>query len=229
VVVATGSHYLTDAVSPYDRRPLPVEGFRGSVLTPEEVMSGEATLGHRVLLWDTDGYFVGPGIAEHLAALGHEVTAVTPASAFGPYLHYTMEDARTTLDLRSLGVRIFPGSGLGQITADSATIETLAGPVGARADSIVVVGQRAADSELYRELEGRRSEWDEAGLASVFRVGDCVRPSFIADAIFSGHRLAREIDSLDPDDPEPYIRERRLLEATEADFTFAGPAAIRAI
>ena len=225
VVVATGSHYVPDAISPYDRHPLPLAGsFRGSVFTPEVVMLGEATLGHRVLIWDTDGYFVGPGIAEHLAALGHEVTAVTPASAFGPYLHFTMEDARTTLDLRSLGVRIFARSGLGQITAGSVTIETLAGPVEVGVDSVVVVGQRVADSDLYRELQDRRCEWNDAGLASVFRIGDSMRPSFVADAIFSGHRLAREIDSPDPKDPKPYIRERRLLEATEADFTFTGPA-----
>ncbi|WPB89274.1 oxidoreductase [Streptomyces malaysiensis] len=230
VVIATGSHYAADAVSPYDRRPLSLgDSFRGTVLTPEEVMSGEATIGSRVLIWDTDGYFVGPGIAEHLAARGHEVTAVTPASAFGPYLHQTMEDTRVTEDLRALDVRIFPSSVLGRATADAVTVETLAGPVEVGADALVVVGQRVADSDLYRELHDRSEEWAEAGLTRVYRVGDSLRPSFIADAVFSGHRLAREIDSPDPDEPRPYIRERRLVNATETDFTPTGPAQSRAV
>ncbi|MEU0190949.1 hypothetical protein ABZ250_13920 [Streptomyces afghaniensis] len=230
VVVATGSHYAADAVSPYDRRPLLLgDSFRGNVLTPEEVMSGEATIGNRVLIWDTDGYFVGPGIAEHLAAHGHEVTAVTPASAFGPYLHHTMEDARMTEDLRALGVRVFPSSGLGRADADAVAVETLAGAVEVGVDTVVVVGQRVADSDLYRELQDRRSEWSGAGLTSVYRIGDALRPSFIADAVFSGHRLAREIDSPNPDEPQPYIRERRLLNATETDFTRTGPAQSRTV
>ncbi|WP_405956838.1 FAD-dependent oxidoreductase [Streptomyces phaeochromogenes] len=230
VVVATGSHYAADAVSPYNRRPLPLNGsFRGNVLTPEEVMSGEATIGHRVLIWDTDGYFVGPGIAEHLAAHGHEVTAVTPATAFGPYLHHTMEDARMTEDLRALGVRVFPSSGLSRIDADTIAIETLAGPVEVGIDTVVVVGQRVAESDLYRELQERDAEWPAAGLRNVYRIGDSLRPSFIADAVFSGHRLAREIDSPNPDEPQPYIRERRLLNATETDFTFTGPAQSRTL
>ncbi|MEU9456101.1 FAD-dependent oxidoreductase [Streptomyces sp. NPDC048277] len=230
VVIATGSHFDADAVSPYDRRPLPLaETFRGNVLTPEEVMSGEATVGERVLVWDTDGYFVGPGVTEHLAGLGHKVTAVTPASAFGAYLHQTMEDARMTEDLRALGVRVYPSSALTPAGADTLTIETLAGPVDAGVDTVVVVGQRVADSALHRELHDRSAEWGEAGLRSVYRVGDALRPSFIADAVFSGHRLAREIDSPDPDQPLPYIRERRLLNATESDFTLTGPAQSRAV
>ncbi|MFF3380609.1 FAD-dependent oxidoreductase [Streptomyces sp. NPDC002680] len=230
VVIATGAHYAADAVSPYDRRPLSLgDTYRGNVLTPEEVMSGEATIGDRVLVWDTDGYFVGPGIAEHLAALGHDVTAVTPASAFGPYLHQTMEDARMTEDLRALGVRIFPSSGLGHADADTVPVKTLAGSVDVGVDTLVVVGQRVADSGLYQDLQDRRSEWSQAGLTSVYSIGDSLRPSFIADAVFSGHRLAREIDSPNPAEPRPYIRERRLLNATETDFTLAGRAQSRTV
>jgi dimethylamine/trimethylamine dehydrogenase len=94
---------------------------------------------------------------------------------------------------------------------------------------MVVVGQRAADSALYRELLDRKAEWAEAGLDHVYRIGDSVRPSFIADAIFSGHRLAREIDSDNPDDPLPYIRERRLVDADDSDFTFSGAAISRTV
>jgi len=228
IILATGSHYAADAVSPYNRRPLALETFAGTVCCPEDVMAGEPTLGDRVLVWDADGYFVGPGVAEHLAKLGLDVVAVTPASTFGAYLGYTMEQAQMTADLRGLGVRIFPSSSLGEIRAKSVRIDTLSGAVELDVDSLVVVGQRVADSTLHRELHERRVEWSEAGVSDVYNIGDSVRPSFIADAVFSGHRLAREIDCANPHDPQPYIRERRLLDASELDFTFDGPAMGRA-
>ena len=41
-------------------------------------------------------------------------------------------------------------------------------------------------------------------------IGDAAAPRMIADSIFDGHRLAREIDSPNPAMPLPFIRERRL-------------------
>ena len=63
-----------------------------------------------------------------------------------------------------------------------------------------------------------------AGIHGLYQIGDCLLPGMIADAIFSGHRLAREIDSPDPATPLPYVRERRLLGASEADFELGGDA-----
>ncbi len=48
-------------------------------------------------------------------------------------------------------------------------------------------------------------------MEAVHAIGDCVAPRLIADAIFDGHRLAREIDSPDPSRPLPYLRERPLV------------------
>jgi dimethylamine/trimethylamine dehydrogenase len=210
---------------------LGLASFSGTVYTPEQVMAANdgPAIGKRVLVWDTDGYFVGPGIAEHLASLGHEVIAATPAANLGQYLGYTMESSQTIRDLRELGVTIHTHSGISGADGDQVTLSTLNQIIDVGIDSIVVVGQRVAHADLYLELLDRREEWDESGLSHVYRVGDSVRPSFIADAIFSGHRLAREIDSSDPDQPLPYIRERRLLDASEVDFTFTGPALSREV
>jgi dimethylamine/trimethylamine dehydrogenase len=51
----------------------------------------------------------------------------------------------------------------------------------------------------------------ETGVHGVYRIGDCLAPRLIADCIFYGHRLAREIDTEDPARPLPYVRERRVL------------------
>ncbi len=49
-------------------------------------------------------------------------------------------------------------------------------------------------------LDGRRE--------AVFRIGDCVAPRLLAEVVFDGHRLAREIDAEDPEVALPYLRER---------------------
>ena len=46
---------------------------------------------------------------------------------------------------------------------------------------------------------------------ALYRIGDCVAPRLIADVIFDGHRLAREIDSENPAVPLPYKRERSIM------------------
>jgi len=39
-----------------------------------------------------------------------------------------------------------------------------------------------------------------------------VAPRLIAEAVFEGHRLAREIDAEEPSVPLPFTRERLVLE-----------------
>ena len=57
----------------------------------------------------------------------------------------------------------------------------------------------------------RRPGASEGDVEAVYRVGDCVAPRILADAIFDGHRLAREIDKQDPAVALPWLRERPLI------------------
>jgi dimethylamine/trimethylamine dehydrogenase len=77
------------------------------------------------------------------------------------------------------------------------------------ADAVVLVTQRLSQEALYLELAADPG----AGVQRVLRIGDCVAPRLIADAIFDGHRLGREIDSPDPAQPLPHLRERPGLQA----------------
>ena len=79
------------------------------------------------------------------------------------------------------------------------------------ADAVVLVTQRISDDALHRELVADRAALQAEGIEAVFAAGDCVAPRLIADAIFDGHRLGREIDSADPSLPLPYLRERPLV------------------
>jgi dimethylamine/trimethylamine dehydrogenase len=225
VVVATGSSYGRSVLSPHDRRSLDfLSAYGDRLLTPEDVLRDDRPLGFGVLIVDLDGYFVGPGIAEVLAGRGHDVTIATPASILGHYLTLTAEHARQMADLSHLGVQVRLSTTATAATQSSVTLTTAGATCEEPFDSVVLVGQRQAHHGLYRELRGRRAEWAGNELQAVYQVGDCVRPGFIAEAIFSAHRLGREIDSPDPHEPLPYIRERRLVPASEADYTLLGPA-----
>ena len=62
----------------------------------------------------------------------------------------------------------------------------------------MLVTQQVSDDALYRELVGRSGGARGVGIEAVYRIGDCVAPRMISEAIFDGHRLAREIDGPDP-------------------------------
>ena len=50
------------------------------------------------------------------------------------------------------------------------------------------------------------------GITGFYRIGGWFAPRLVADCIFDGHRLAREIDSENPDVPLPFKRERHVIE-----------------
>lgn len=77
-------------------------------------------------------------------------------------------------------------------------------------DSIIVVSGRVPNDELYRELKARRSEWKENEILGIYQAGDCYAPGLIAQAVFEGHRIAREFESPNPQRPLPWIRERQV-------------------
>jgi dimethylamine/trimethylamine dehydrogenase len=82
------------------------------------------------------------------------------------------------------------------------------------ADAVVLVTQRRSNEALYRELKDRVGidALRQEGITGFHRIGDCVAPRLVADCVFDGHRLAREIDSDNPDVPLPFKRERNVVE-----------------
>ena len=74
-------------------------------------------------------------------------------------------------------------------------------------DSLVLVTGRHSNDSLYRELKADKAKWSENGVKDVYLIGDAEAPRLIADATFSGHRLAREIEEPNAQFPKPYRRE----------------------
>ena len=88
-------------------------------------------------------------------------------------------------------------------------------PLAFEVDAVVLCTQRLSNEELYLDLRADEESLRAEGIEALYRIGDCVAPQLIADCIFDGHRLAREIDSPNPARPLPFIRERQL-QATAA-------------
>jgi dimethylamine/trimethylamine dehydrogenase len=58
-------------------------------------------------------------------------------------------------------------------------------------DSLVLVTGRLPNDLLYHALMQVPELLREAGVRSVARIGDCLAPSSIADAVYQGHKFAR--------------------------------------
>jgi len=224
VVVATGARWAADGLSGVTHAP--IEGADAAlphVLTPEQVMlAGKEAPGERALVYDCEGYFMGVGLAERLAREGKRVTYLTPLGHPGAYLHLTGEAVRLHQLLHDLGIEIVANRLLdriepGHVRTESAWVEGDAHELAA--DAVVLVTQRLSNDSLYRERRADPAALEVEGIEAVYRAGDCAAPRLIADCVFDGHRLAREIDSPDPQVALPFIRERRLVgDVTDADF-----------
>jgi dimethylamine/trimethylamine dehydrogenase len=193
---------------------------RTPVLVPEQVVAGERPAGNSVLIYDTDGYFIAASLAELLALDGLAVTYATPHDALAPYLRMTLEEPRMHRRLTELGVEILPQTTLAEVLDGEVELRhAWSGASTFRGvDAVVPVTQRRSRAELFDGLAEDPERLTSAGIRGLFLIGDACSPGMIAQSVFDGHRLAREIDSDDPSAPLPYIRERRLLDATEADF-----------
>jgi dimethylamine/trimethylamine dehydrogenase len=229
VVIATGSSWATDGLSGFN--PDGIEGVDAAAqdwaLTPEQIMvDGLQPTGKSVVVYDCDGYFMGHELAERLAGEGRSVTYVTPFPTVAPYTEYTLEQHRVVAGLRDLGVRfrtqtvLIAADGSQATLTDNLTALEQVVPC----DTLVLVTQRKSHDSLFRALRNRPERLADEAITGLYHIGDCVQPSFIAQAIFSGHRLGREIDSPDPSVALPFIRERRIVGAGDDDFELASEA-----
>jgi dimethylamine/trimethylamine dehydrogenase len=211
VVVATGSHWSPVGLNRETHEPIAgADASLPHVLTPEQIMvEGKEPPGKRVVIYDSDGYFMGPDLAEKLAVEGCRVDLVTSLEDVAPFADETLEQVFLKERLHEVGVRMHRGTALNRVEAGhvSGTGE-FGEPFELEADAVVLVTQRVSDDALYLELRADEERVAAEGIEAVYRIGDCVAPQLIADAIFDGHRLAREIDSDNPAVPLPFIRER---------------------
>jgi dimethylamine/trimethylamine dehydrogenase len=216
VAVATGGQWRRDGIGRGQYESLPGHERQG-VYTPDDVMDG-ADIEGPVVVYDTDHYAMGGVIAEALRLKGLEVTLVTPMAVASAWTEFSLEQKRIQARLHSLGVQIVPLHSLTAIEQDHVALSYVYSSEkrSLSAASVVLVTTLAPMDGLYHDLLTRRTAWQEHGLTSVTRIGDCLAPATIAQAVWSGHRYGRTLGEAESvNDEVPF---RRELVALSADF-----------
>jgi dimethylamine/trimethylamine dehydrogenase len=205
VVIATGSSWCGDGTQSNNLPP--IQGA-DRALTPERVMAGERPAPGRVVVYDSDGYYVGPGIAELLSLEGYEVHLVTPQEKISPISDASLEGDMLRRHLHQLRIIFHVDVAIHAIDGDRVRGETTFGdPWSLEAGGVILVTQQSNNDELYRQLKSDSKRLSEAGILAVHAIGDAVAPRMPSEAVFDGHRLAREIENADPMAPTPWRRE----------------------
>lgn len=210
IVLAVGSSWRRDGVARYHRvEPQTLDEAR--TFTPDDVMAG-AQIEGPVVIYDDDHYYMGGAMAEILRQRGLDVTLVTPAPLVSSWTVNTLEQPKIQSRLLELGVSIRTNEALvafREQKADLACVFT-----GRRqtipAGSALMVTSRLSRTDLQQELLSSATLWQEAGIKSVTSIGDCLAPGTIAQAVFGGHRYAREFE-VPPSENVPFQREIAAL------------------
>jgi dimethylamine/trimethylamine dehydrogenase len=218
VVIATGARWSGDGLNPITHTRLAgADHSSPFVLTPEQIMlEGKRPPGKRVVVFDCEGSFTGSTLAELLAREEHTVDLITPLREIASASDELFEGEIVRQRLHDLGVRMHRATSVERVTPDHVELVGEFGETRELAtDAIVLVTQRVSDDALYAELDADRGALTNADIAGLYRVGDCVAPGDLGDTIFSGHRLAREIDSRNPAVALPHLRELMVPSAAQ--------------
>lgn len=210
VVLAVGSSWRRDGVARYHRVP-PQTLDDTRIFTPDDIMAG-AQIEGPVAIYDDDHYYMGGAMAEMLRQRGLEVTLVTPAPLVSNWAVNTLEQPKIQSRLLELGVSIRANEALvafGEQHAELACVFT-----GRRqtipAASVLMVTSRLSRTDLQHDLLSSAALWQDARIKSVTSIGDCLAPGTIAQAVFGGHRYAREFE-VPPSESVPFQREIAAL------------------
>jgi dimethylamine/trimethylamine dehydrogenase len=213
-IVATGARWAANGLNAATHRPIPgCDAALAHVLTPEQIMvEGKRPPGARVCVYDAEGYFTAAGLAEELALDGYRVELLTPFDVVSPISDETLEGPLLRRRLHDAGVTVRRNLTLTAVEPGRLACESEFGePLELEADGVVLCTQRVSADHLYHELAADPEALRREGVEALYRIGDCVAPRPLADAIFDGHRLGREIDGPHPQIPLPHRRERTLL------------------
>lgn len=206
VFVATGSNWRLDGVGRTSRKPA---RLHTAVLAPEDVMAGQTPVAGPVLVYDDDQIYLAGVLAEALARGGQDVVLVTPAAMVSPWTELTLEQSRVQTRLMELGVRIVTGHQLVGATGNSAQLVSVysGAPMSVECATVVPVTERERETACYDALAS-------AGQIDHLRlIGDAAGPGLIADAVWSGHKAARDFEC----DPVAVAREYYRREIIALD------------
>ena len=211
VCIATGSRWRCDAPAASPQPGCPGDSFPLHVCTVEQAASGEIPPG-RILVYDEDHYYMASVLAEKFAADGRRVDYVTTGDRVSSWSAYTNEQHLAHLRLHEIGVPITTSHRLKALDGGGVVLENIytRETMEKEATVLVPVTSREPDDELYQALLASQTGASRIPY-SLHRIGDCDAPGIIAEAIFAGHRWARELDE-EVDEANPARYDRSFFE-----------------
>lgn len=199
VVVATGGSWRRDGIGGVGEEPVELPASE-MIFTPGDIDRLPRTA-KSVVVYDDDHYATGSALAEMLKLTGHEVTYVTPMPVVSSWTQMTDEQGFIQSRLMAMDVRLILSHRLAGFEGNTPQFTCVYSNSmrGTPCDALVLVTGRMPNDALYHELLSLMPA------SSLSRIGDCLAPSHIADAVFSGHRFAREFG----EPPSAIIRRER--------------------
>lgn len=201
VVVATGCQWRREGQGASVHLPIAINDPSG-VYTPDDIFAGASLIGD-ILIYDDDHYMMAGALAEKYLLAGHRVTYLTPATTISSWTAMTDEQDFIQAKLLSMGIETGFAKKIERINKH--TLYTSCIYTGDSFehvfDNLILVTGRESNDELFGKLT-----------IPAVRIGDCLVPSSIADAVYSGHKFAREYGE-DTAQLAPK-RERAMLQPT---------------
>jgi 2,4-dienoyl-CoA reductase-like NADH-dependent reductase (Old Yellow Enzyme family) len=187
VVIATGSRFLHTGYTVALGDRAGIEGL-GETVDPIDAIADPDVCGDKVLIVDDKGDYLPLGLAHLLAETGRSVEVVSRHMFVGGEILITGDMPIIYSALGGLGVKLTPqtmvvGAGPGEVTLLNPWNGELM-PRGV--DSLILCMGKASVNDLYRELRLANS-------TPVHRIGDCVAPRHVDEAIYEGERAGRAI------------------------------------
>jgi 2,4-dienoyl-CoA reductase-like NADH-dependent reductase (Old Yellow Enzyme family) len=178
VIIATGA-------TPY-RPEFPQEGDL-QIVDAWQVLRGEGTIGHSVVVIDWRADWIGIGIAEHLAQQGRSVRLAVSGIAAGETLPLYVRD-QAAASLHKLGVKVLPYMRLYGSDADSVYLQHVSSAEAVvldKVDTLVLCTGHTPVDDLSDALEDLNVE--------VRIIGDAASPRTAEEAIYDGLNVAAEV------------------------------------
>jgi len=212
IAIATGAKWTK---SLYSSLEIPLGSLdKAKVYTPDDLAQGQMPEGP-VLVYDFDNYYLGGVIAESLAKDGISVRYATPAGHASAWTIMTNEQPFVHQALEDNGIEIHTQALLSDFDDGAATLNNIftQKPEYLTVNSVVIVGLRLPNDQLFHDLMAQSARFATAGIKSIERIGDCLAAGAIVHNVYAGHSFAR---NLDRQRDELYLRDIPIVKHAPA-------------
>jgi len=190
VLIATGSNPDKSGAIPLFSLEPSIPGIGGNpiVKTVDEILDPNNDAGRRVVIYDDQGDIKGVALAELLASRGSDVEIISRLNMLGEYLDVITRAAAQIRAFRR-NVKFTPNSIVRSIEGQRLTIFNLYNNLESlreEVDTFVLVNWRHPENRLYQSIQ-------HSYKGQLFVIGDSVSPRSIEEAVYEGHKVAREL------------------------------------